>query len=465
MAKAGRSYIIRMVSAITAVSAVMMLLGACRSGKTDIPDIPSPDDTAYSESEATDPSHESDPNEHILSTLNVALPYQDSTVRYLAQMYYAKKNNLWDKNYTGSDIDLDQLSSINTDLIITSSRTFEEGVSSSVLSSWKSNNAMPDLFLASDINDAADSGLIVPLNDFTGADPSFDNDRIFANCVLECTRDGKIYGIPHAVSVELLIGNSDFIPSSGRPPVIYTCDEFAEYLNAVKTEYPGTVPIMSASDLFPYIGSAFNHGEKTSYMLNKEYKAQPILIENVFDNEKEFIAALYSEGLSKDKDSNGANPVYSRQCAIWTASSATLKTWEVYYPDNIYTMFLPSYDPDNQAPANVHVYPLCVSSTASNGKLAADFASFISFDTDAQLLIQRCEMRSGFFPVTRSSAVWDIIHEDSAVGQTSYILKQILDNAVFVPADDSDPVFAKTKDYFADFGSREEYSLEELYGN
>ena len=81
------------------------------------------------------------------------------------------------------------------------------------------------------------------------------------------------------------------------------------------------------------------------------------------------------------------------------------------------------------------------------------------------MLIQRLELRSGFFPVTRNSALWDSIDDDPSFGQTAYILRQILDNAEFVPADDCDPVFSATKNYFKDFGAKDDYSLEELYGN
>ena len=465
MSFTGRAHIIKSIGVITAISAVILSCCACRTDNTAIPDIPSPDGSSYSDTKTSESTKDKDSEEHILYNLKVALPYQDSTVRYLAAMYYAKKNKRWDNNVNGTNVDLDTLSSMNTDFVVTSSMTSDEGVSSTILENWDHNNAMPDLFMATDINDAINSGKIMPINDFIAEDKTFDNDRIFANCAMECIKDGKTYGIPHALSVELIAGNSDYIPGTGRPPVIYTCEEFASYLDSIKSDYEGIVPLMSASDLFPYIGSAFNRGTRTSFMLNEEYKAQPILTENVFENENKYIGALYSEGLSADKDSNGASPVFSRQCALWVTSSASLKTWEVYYPSKIYTIFLPSADADNQSPANVHFYPLCVSANSSGGKLAADFGSFISFDQDAQLLIQRLENRSGFFPVTRSSAVWDVIYEDPAVGQTSYILRQILDNAEFVPVDDSDPVFAKAKDYFADYPNRQEYSLEALYGN
>ena len=96
MSNKGRSYTLRLVSIVTALSLVMMLFSSCRTGKTDIPDIPSPEDPAFTETEDTSPSGNDDPDEPALSFLNVALPYQDSTVKYLALMYYAKKNSLWD---------------------------------------------------------------------------------------------------------------------------------------------------------------------------------------------------------------------------------------------------------------------------------------------------------------------------------------------------------------------------------
>ena len=463
MVKAGSLHTIKLISLITAISAVMSFSSACRRNDVVIPDIPSPDNTEATEPSATETADDPSNGYH-LESLNVALPYQDSTVRYLASMYYAKKNGLWDTSFTGTNVDLDSLGAINPDFIITTSRTADEGISSSVLKAYKDNDQMPDLFLASDIDDAIKSDLIIPINEFAGSDTSYDNDRIFANCAMQLSRDGVTYGIPHTMSVQLIVGNSDYIPSEGRPPIIYSCEDLTSYLEAINKEYDGIVPLMRASDLFPYLGSAFNHGVATSYMLNKEYVSTPTSAKLIFQNEKNYIDSLYTDGLSSDKDANGASPVYSRQCALWASSSASLKTWELYYPSKIYTILLPSYDADNQSPANVHIYPLCVSKYTNSGKLASDFGSFISFDTDAQLLILRCESRSGFFPVTRSSAVWDLINEDPTFGQTSYILRQILDKAVFVPSDNCDPVFSRTKEYFNDYKAKEEYSLEELYG-
>lgn len=463
MTRAGISSAIRLIGAVTAVSVVMMLFAACRPDKSSIPDIPAPDDSDIEETSAS--TSGSSAYEPELMTLNVALPYQESTVRYLASMYYAKKNKLWDSSYNGMNFDLESLSSVNPDFIINTTLTSDEGMTSSALKSMEESGIKPDLFLAADINDAVRSGLVMPVNEFTGSDNSYDNDRIYSNCAMQCIKDGVSYGIPHTMSAEIIVGNSDYIPASGRPPVVYSCTDLEEYLTAIKTEYPGVIPLMSASDLFPYIGSTFNHGMRTSYMLNEEYKSTPASAKYIFNDEMEFIGSLYENGFSADRDQNGASPVYSRQCALWVSSSASLKTWEAYYPSKIYTIFLPSYDADNQSPANVHVYPLCVRTGSENGKLACDFASFISFDPDAQMLIQRLELRSGFFPVTRNSALWDSIDDDPSFGQTAYILRQILDNAEFVPADDCDPVFSATKNYFKDFGAKDDYSLEELYGN
>ena len=464
MSGARLSSAIRLIASVTAISAVMMIFAACRPDKTLIPDIPVPDDTSVTESSATEPSGKEKTGPELI-TLNVALPYQESTVRFLASMYYAKKNKLWDSSYNGMNFDLTSLDAVNPDFIINSTLIADEGMTSTALRSMEDSGIKPDLYLAADINDAIGSGFAMPVNEFMGNDKAYDNDRIYANCAMQCIKDGNSYGIPHTMSAELIVGNSDYIPSEGRPPIIYSCDDLSEYLAKIKTEYPGVIPLMSASDLFPYIGSALNHGMRTSYMLNEEYKSTPSSANYIFTDEKEYISSLYESGLSADRDSNGASPVYSRQCALWVSSSASLKTWEAYYPSKIYTILLPSYDADNQSPANVHIYPLCLRAGSANGKLACDFASFISFDTDALLLIQRLENRSGFFPVTRSSAVWDEINNDATFGQTSYILRQILDNAEFVPADDCDPVFRATKNYFKDFGAKDDYSLEELYGN
>ena len=78
----------------------------------------------------------------------------------------------------------------------------------------------------------------------------------------------------------------------------------------------------------------------------------------------------------------------------------------------------------------VSTYSLCVSKKSANTDFAAEFAAFISYDTDAQLIIYRLENMTGLMPLSRNDAVWDLISDDPLFGHMASDFRQTMDNAV-----------------------------------
>ena len=145
--------------------------------------------------------------------------------------------------------------------------------------------------------------------------------------------------------------------------------------------------------------------------------------------------------------------------------SANIRAWADYYPGSLYLLHLPCNDATNVGVPYISTYSLCVAKGSSNSKFAADFATFISFDPDAQLLIYRLENMTGLMPLTRNEAVWDLISEDELFGHMASDFRQTMDNAVYCPASNDNAVYMNTNEYLAEFvKGNDEFDPEKCYG-
>ena len=164
---------------------------------------------------------------------------------------------------------------------------------------------------------------------------------------------------------------------------------------------------------------------------------------------------------------DGADPVYSRVAALWVDSSANIVEWSKYYPGSLYLLHLPCNDVTKDGVPYVSTYSLCVAPESENSEFAADFAAFISYDTDAQLLIYRLEgeQMSGLMTITRNDSVWDLICDDSLFGIMASDIRQTMDNAVYCPASFDDRLFSNTSTYTKSFvNGTDEFDPEDCYG-
>ena len=157
--------------------------------------------------------------------------------------------------------------------------------------------------------------------------------------------------------------------------------------------------------------------------------------------------------------------VYSRQAALWADSSANVRAWADYYPGRLYLLHLPCDDATNTGVPYISTYSLCVTKDSANSGFAAEFAAFISFDPDAQMLIYRLEDMTGLMPLTRNDSVWDLISEDELFGHMASDIRQTMDNAVYCPSSYDSKVFTNTNEYTAEFvKGDDEFDAEKCYG-
>ncbi len=452
----------KLTGIVLCVSLAGALFSGCKKGDDMFPSI-APREQATESSKETDETTLPVSDDGI-SQLNVALPYSDLTVQCLASMLYCKNNGLWDSAENGLTVDTSYLSSVATDYVVTNIGCGSTGASLETVKSWMVSGEGPDLFLARDSQAVWESGYAMELNQYLSGISYLNAQQIYAEALTADSEDGVFYAVPHFCSAEIIMGNTGFIPSStGKLQTKCTTDDLQSYIEAIGNEY-SCAPFASAYELIPYLGSAFNADKPTSYMVFDEYHKDSETAGEIISGASTYIRDLYSDSLAMDQI-EGSDPVYSRQAALWAGSSANVRAWSQYYPESLYLLHLPCDDASNVGVPYISTYSLCVSKNASDSEFAAEFAAFISFDSDAQLLIYRLENMTGLMPLTRNEAVWDLISEDELFGHMASDFRQTMDNAVYCPASYDSDLFSKTQEYTAEFVKGDsEFEPEKCYG-
>ena len=338
-----------------------------------------------------------------LHEITVALPLSDETVNLLMKLYYAKNNDLFPVDMTGADISIEYLEAISTPWVVNTITTTGTGESFNTLESLAADGIYPDIYLAADMNEMISEDMVIPFDQYLYNDESISSSFVYM-AALEALRSGsEHYGLPFYSSVYLLAGSREFLPESGVPSYSMSVDELVNYIEDI----PGI------------------NSEGNTY-ITRFYDADsliPFLGEDVADT-------LSNEGLSSTTDNFGADPRVSRSCGMWLMNSGEFETWSSYYPDGLYFTMLPTEN------VNAVVYPVCLSATCEDTEFAADFAAFICFDKDAQMLLRRLETLRGYFPPIYTDGVWSLMSSDEQFGSQAMLYEQYMDYADYSVAVD-----------------------------
>jgi len=375
----------KIVSLILSLLIVLSFSG-CFSEESDFPDLVfSQEDTLGADDLSNSPIN----SNNSLHEITVALPLTDETVNYLMKLYYAKTNGMFPDNQSGYDISLEYLDAISTTWVVNTMTTTGEGESYDAIVSMDNSDSVPDLFLTSDMIRLNDDGLIVPLDSFL-SNNSYLSSSMYLGALEPMLGDNGYTGLPFYSTVLMIAGNKDYSPESSIPSFSMTSDELLDYVNSMQQDYD-FVSVYNPEEFNQYLGDGF------------------------FDTNE------YSGGDAR----------LSRSCGIWLMNSGEFNTWNSYYPDGLYFTMLPTEN------VFATVYPVCVSSSSNEIDFAADFASFICFDRDAQMLINRLEIERGYFPSISSPAVWEILSNDSEFGSQAMLYEQFMSDAVYRLPEDS----------------------------
>lgn len=454
---------LKKICATSLALCITLLLGACRRESETFPSLK--EEPSATKQTVTETSDETKSNTEGIKSLKVALPYSDETIRCLAAMFYSKNNGTWDSSVSGLDVNIEALSATATNYVIRNTGVTNDGASLENLNGWRDSGEEPDLYLASDAGSASDAGLAADISVYASRSRYIDGSKIYAGSMSSQLKDGKLYGLPHYCSATIVFGNKDLVPKSGRLQAKYTAEDFTKYLD----EIHGTIkciPLASGYELMPYLGSCFSGDRPVSYMMQNEYKSDKEAAEIVINSASAYIRKLYESKFSANADKDGADPVFSRNAALWIDSSASCRTWEEYYPEKLYFLHLPCSSTSNSGVPYLRPYSLCVSQKCEDMQFAVDFASFISYDEDAQLLLYRLEHLEGFMPLVRSGKVWNMAGNEGGFGVMVTDFRQMMDNAVYCPGSFDNRIYRKTNEYtILYFGvSNDKFNAEACYG-
>lgn len=453
-------------------ASLLLSMTSCKADIKEFPELSFEDDGDVQEStdEMVEETLSMDITNSVYS-LSVALPYSQDTVSRLLKLYYLKQTDSMPEQTFGSDINLEYLDSVNTPWIVNVINIPNEGVDVTTIESWSHSGGVPDLFLVSDFDTIVDSNYAEPLDNYLG-DNDMSSCGLYGNAITGCMTTDGTYGIPLYQSFIVLYGNQDYIDGSEQLPFRNTYSDFRDYLINIDGLYnngeedAGIVPLARGYELIPYITGG-------SYMMMDADLASDSLDAGV-ERAVTYVDDLYNSGITSNYDNEGLDPVISRRAAFWLDSSTNMQRWSEYYPNSIYYSLPPIYSDNSTVNLFATVYPVCLSTSCDNKDFAADFAAFICMDLDALMLIQRLEPTVGYYPVSDSDFLWEIICGDDVYGSVSMIFRQNLDNAIYCPPRSSSiaqQVNDYCSDYYAyyesddlDINNRAPFNLEECLG-
>ena len=447
------------IAVLLTLSMSVSTLSSCKKGDGDFPELD------YPVNETTAVTETSVPEETVeLTELSIASPYSATTVDLLARLYYAKQNGLITDDQSGADISIDFLQNIDMPWVIDARLTSGDGAGISGLMQWDAEDSMPDLVLVEDVSGAVDTGLIVPYDAYLSSNDLINGNSIYPEALLYSVQDGQTYGLPFYETVMLLVGNREYIPDSGILPFRSDVREFEDYLEAIDDQYgdEDLVILAGGYELLPFLSSSFNGDNRTSYMFLDDLELTSNLESSV-----DYIEDLYDMGLTRDTDSTGADPRIARNACIWVSSSGNIDMWNEYYPDSLYYSMIPSASGESTGIPYATVYSLCLTQSCTDKGFASDFAAFMCLDIDAQMLLYRLEPQRGYLPCLNSSALWDIVCDDTVFGTEAMLFEQMLPRAVYCPGTGTalrSSVDSYNMEYFAGYlnGEYPEYEPERL---
>lgn len=427
-------YALKRFIALLLVFSCLVFIAGCSSTDTQFPTFSQP--TTAEASETIETLQEASSDE--LLHLTVALPYSSQTIDYLARLYYAKQTNSLGDNVNGTSVSLDYLSSVDLPFIVDSIQTSDEGASVDNVIQWNNSSNSPDIFLTNDYEGVLQANLASPMQDYLSDNTLISGSNIYTDALFACMNNTDLMGLPHYSTMMLIMGNTDFAASTGRLSFSCTYTELMDYMTQIRSEQDiigneSTVVFDDAYELIPYLGQTFTGDLTTSYMLYEEFEENSEAASNTASQIIDYVDSIYLNNLSFYDDTDSYDPVYSRTAALWIDSTSNASLWNEYYPSTLYYMQIPSAQEGELSSPYVTIYPICLSQNSDCPSLAASFAAFISYDSDALLLINRLEPKIGYFPFVKNSVVWDIIALESNFGTTASFIELQMSDAIFTP--------------------------------
>ncbi len=451
-------------------SFICFFICSCTNGNDSFPQLTF-DTTASAEETESDSSN---PSADTIYSITVALPYSHETVDYLVKLYYVKTNGLMPDDENGMNIDLDYLSSFSVPYVVNSINVAGTGAQISTIDAW--GDEIPDVYLAGDLSGLIANDKCLSLNNYLSDNDYISGSNMFSVCLEQMYEGGNIYGIPHYCTQKLLFGDSEFLSEDEDVSFVLNLNDFNSFIDVMKTNSDiesDFVAFSNAYLLVPYLNNALcdSHDSVLSFMSYEEYP-DTVSVNAAF-NSVNYVEDMYVDGYSSAVN-NGSDYVIGRNCGMWLDDSSQVLNWATYYPNSLFITSLPQPVIEDRAESfipYVSCYPLCVSADTQYPEFSSDFATFISLDSDAQLLIYRLEEMTGYYPVIKHTTLWDHICSYSYTGFSASLLESNMNSAVFVPDTCSNYLYNNINSYlytyFSTYSENDtnEFSLVNCYGS
>ncbi|MBR5973834.1 MAG: hypothetical protein IK020_01480 [Clostridiales bacterium] len=426
-----------------------MFLPACKKTSNSFPELPTSSSTESEETTGASPSIDVDSSE---ITIASSLSYE--TCMYLAKLYVAKSQNLLGEGVTGETVDLSYLDSIDLPFILRVFETSENGCDTDTLKQWKNSGDMPDVFLTNTFDAAVSEGFALPISDYVAGNRLLSADRLYTQQISLFYAQGRQYGIPYQTSAAVLYCDMEVLRQADILTVPFRLgtvelNSMLEKLSALNLEERTVLPFYQVSSMLPYLPcsmykSGYLSASVESDRAESAYREALAFADNIIRSGYAYESMTEEE---KDVFFTGLSPLLSRKVGIWTGTTDEIPIYDNYMPNTLCLMQIPSSN-DEDLPAPLLVcYPLCISSTCENPKLACDLACFFALDEDALLLAARLTNREGYMPCISSPAVWKSMTSKQKYGAYMIQLQELMDQAIYIPVVSGSEGFRKDQEY------------------
>ncbi|MBR3058788.1 MAG: extracellular solute-binding protein [Clostridiales bacterium] len=439
----------RMLFVLLAVSFLLPVAG-CRKVKSSFPSV------EVSATETTETTVVPSEGDSTTYTLTVASPLSYEACVYLAKLYVLKTQGNLPEGINGENITFDYLDSIDLPFALNVYTTSETGCNADTLSRWQADGNMPDIFLTDSFDAVMEAGYASPLDRYISSEKLLAPNIVYPEMLRQFYIENDHYGIPYQAAAHVLFCDMEVLNKAEITELSFKQDQdsfkkLLAKLASVNSEEQQIIPLYQAQTLIPYLPITFYGSQylSASIAVVRDRKA--------FKDSLSYLKGLVSSGYtyeSLDQEQvqqmfQGLSPLLSRKVGIWTGSTDEISRYDVYMPNTLSIMQIPSMEEEKYSPAMLSVYPLCVSSTSQHPSEASKFATFMALDEDALLLTSRQIKREGFLPCISSSYVWKTIVSTQKYGVYLSQFQNLVSEAVFIPSITSSTKYSDDLFYIA----------------
>jgi len=445
----GRLRTLRLFAFFAALAVSSTMISGCAAASDNpFPKVTQPEnqEVTTSTSSETDPVAATSASYPDGTVLKIAAPISNSTARYLAKLYEAKKSGAWISTDSGASVTLAALDRIDPDFNVEVLQTPSTGATEDTIAQWEESGFVPDIIYTEALSSLYEKGDILSLSDYAASNPLFLPTRIYKPMLNACSAGDELYGVPYAASAQILYVNMNVLSEAGVDSVPFDLDldtlkSMSEAVRSLSTEETPleekSFAFYKASDLLAFLPSAYDAAAGWFMYNGSSFDFGSVSFADAVSYLRSYVQAGYSvDSLTAEEHAaafSTLDPRLSKRVAMWVGSTAEVSLWSVNRAYKLSISQIPSSGSETESKLALTVYPLCISSSSLTPQLACDFAAFMALDEDAILLTNRLENIEGILPVVSSTPVWEAVCLQQTFGEELLLLQDKVPTAYYNP--------------------------------